>query len=179
MNISRLFSTKERVELIKHVINLERKFGVNETAKRVRLSKGFVSKYFDILVEENVLRKKGTKFIVTNHSVVKGIRIMLNLQMIDPKIFRKYRFVRAAGLYGSCSKGTNTVDSDVDLWIKVDKASDEDLSYLTAELRKKIENLKILILNDEKIKNLRGKDPLFYHSLYFGSIVLYGEEDEI
>jgi len=50
--------------------------------------------------------------------------------------------------------------------------------YLTAELRKKIENLKIL-LNDEKIKNLRGEDSLFYHSLYFGSIVLYGEEDEI
>lgn len=179
MNINRLFSTKERVEILNHVIYLNREFGVIETAKKTRLSKGLVSKYFEILVNEDVLLKRGTKYIINNNGIVKGIRILLNLQKMDPKLFRKHRFVRAVGLYGSCSKGTNIVDSDVDLWIKVDKANDEDLSRLTASLRKKIENLKILILTNEKIKQLKEKDPLFYHSLYFGSIVLYGEEDEI
>jgi len=179
MNIPRLFSTLERVAILKHIIYLKREFGVIETAKAVQLSKGLVSKYFEILVDEKVLRNKETKFIVANRTLVKGIRIMLNIQSIEPTLFRKYKFVRAVGLYGSCAKGTNTVDSDVDLWIKIDAANDEEVSRLTAELRKKIDNVKIILLTQEKLKQLKDKDPLFYHSLYFGSIILYGEEDEI
>lgn len=179
MNINRLFSTKERVNILKQIIYLEKEFGVIETAKKLNLSKGLVSKYFEILIHENVLRKKGIKFIIANHNLVKGIRIMLNIQNIKPSLFKKYEFVRAVGLYGSCTKGTNTINSDVDLWIKVEKASDEDKARLTAEVRKKIDNVKIVLLTKEKIQLLKEKDPLFYHSLYFGSIVLYGEEDEI
>jgi len=179
VNIYRLFSTKERIDILKYIIYLEREFGVIETAKKLKISKGLVSKYFRILIDEKIIKRKGTKFLVTNHSLVKGIRIMFNLQNIEPKLFKKYNFVKAAGLYGSCSKGSNTVNSDVDLWIMIDKASDEELSHFTSDLRKQNENLKILLLNKEKIDHMKKKDPLFYYSLYFGSIIIYGAEDEI
>lgn len=52
-------------------------------------------------------------------------------------------------------------------------------SKLTADLRKNIKNVKPLLLNNEKIKKIKEEDPIFYHSLYFGSILIYGEIDEI
>lgn len=179
MNIEKLLSTRERVKIIKQIIYSEKEFGVNEIAKKLKLSKGLVSKYFEILAKEGVIKKRGNKFSNLTNSKVKAIRIMLNVLKINTKVFRKYKFVRSAGLYGSCAKGTNTDTSDVDLWIKVDKAKEEELAELASELRKGVENVKILILDDKKLEMLKKKDPVFYYSLHFGSIVLYGEEDEI
>ncbi len=179
MNIDKIFSTRERLKILTAVIYSEGEFGVNETAKRLKLSKGLVSKYFGILEKEGIIGRKRNKFSVMDSGVVKGIKTMLNTLRIDPDIFRRYRFVRSAGLYGSCAKGTNTVKSDVDLWVKIDKADDEELAGMTSELRREIENVKILILDDRKIKMLQSEDPVFYYSLFFGSIHLYGVEDEI
>lgn len=178
MNIEKIFSTKERVKILNYVIYLENEFGVNEIAKKVKLSKGLVSKYFEILVKESILGRK-KKFIVNDNSLVKSLRIMLNIQKIDTKIFKEYKLVKTVGLYGSCIKGTNIANSDIDLWIKVGRANDEKIAELTSELRKKIENVRVLVLDDKKLELLKKKDSLFYYSLYFGSIILYGKENEI
>ena len=92
-------------------------------------------------------------------------------------IFKKFDFVEAAGLYGSCAKGENTDDSDVDLWIKMKDASDEKVASLTALLSKKIRNVKPLFLTAKRIEKIKKSDELFYHSLSFGSIILFGERD--
>ncbi len=179
MNIEKLFSSKERVNILESVIFLEGQFGVNETAKKLKLSKGLISKYFEILIKEGVLKKKANKFIVSDNIKVKSIKILLNIKKVDINVYKKYKFIRAVGLYGSCAKGTNTVSSDVDLWIKVVRVSDEEIAELTSGLRKQIENVKLLILDNKKLELLKNKDTLFYHSLYFGSIILFGSENEI
>ena len=102
---------------------------------------------------------------------------MLNIISI-PEIFSKYKFVRSAGLYGSSSKGTNTKESDTDLWIKIDKANDSDLAKLNSELSAS-GNISVLMLDDKKLQEIKEQDELFYHSLYFGSLLVYGEENEI
>jgi predicted nucleotidyltransferase len=179
MNIEELFSTKERIKILSKIIYSEKELRVNETAKKLGLSKGLISKYFEILVKKSILKKSRTKFIIKDNSLIKSLKIMFNIQKIDPKIFINNKFVKAVGLYGSNAKGTNTESSDVDLWIKVENAEDDKIVELTSQLRKKIENVKTLILNNKKIGLLKKKDPLFYYSLYFGSIILYGKENEI
>ena len=104
---------------------------------------------------------------------------MFSLQKINTKLFKKYGFIKAVGIYGSSVKGTNSEDSDVDMWIRVNNVKKEDRIKLSSELRKKIENIKVLFLDDKKIKILKKEDSLFYYSLYFGSIVIYGGEDEL
>ena len=104
---------------------------------------------------------------------------MLNIQRIKTAILSRYRFVKAAGLYGSCSKGTNTDSSDTDLWITIEKTSNEKLAQLTAELRKHIRNVKLLVLDEHKVQTLKKEDPLFYHSLFFGSVTVYGQENAL
>lgn len=179
LDLEDIFSTNERVNLINRIIFLEGEFGVNQIAKDIGLSKGLVSSYLNLLVKCSVLSRKGVKFIVGNNSPVKAIKIMLNISKIDPNSLRKYKFVKAVGLYGSCAKGTNTNESDVDLWIKVDKTSEENLMKMSSELRKNIEKIKLLVLDNKKIEHLKKEDVLFYHALFFGSIILYGGENEI
>jgi predicted nucleotidyltransferase len=179
MNREKLFSTKERVKILKNILYLEYKFGVNEIARKLKLSKGLVSKYFEILSKEKILKKRDNKFQVADNYLVRALKIMFNLEKFDLRLFKKYKFVKAVGLYGSCAKGTNSQSSDVDLWIKVNNLNEKRIIELASELREKIENAKILFLDDKKIKVLKNKDPLFYYSLYFGSIITYGEENEI
>jgi predicted nucleotidyltransferase len=169
-----LFSTSQRIRILGAVIFRKGSVSVNNIAYQLGLSKGLVSKYFQILLNQKILKHDKGRLVVSDSPSVRAIKILLNVQNIDTRIFGKYPFVTAAGLYGSCARGENTEDSDVDLWVKVKDVEETRIASLTSEISKKIKNAKLLILSDKKIEKLRKEDIMFYHSLSFGSIILYG-----
>jgi len=171
-----IFSTKERIKILKAVIYEKDLISVNNIAAELKLSKGLVSKYLDILTKNDIAEREKGKFIIKSSPVTKGIKIILNLMEINPRIFRKYPFVKSAGIYGSCAKGENYEDSDVDLWIRIKETGEENQASLSAELRKKTEKAKILLLTDRKLEKMKKEDNVFYNSLFFGSIIIYGEQ---
>jgi len=174
-----IFSTKQRIKILGVVVFKTGNISVNNIANQLRLSKGLVSKYFDILAKMGILKKVNGKLRITDSSLVKGVKILLNIKRVDTYIFKRLSFVQVVGLYGSCAKGEDTEDSDIDLWIKVSNASEEKLAALTSKLNKAIKNVKPLFLTDKKIEKAKKEDPLFYNSLAFGSIILYGGKDGI
>jgi predicted nucleotidyltransferase/predicted DNA-binding transcriptional regulator len=178
--MEKIFSTKERIKILQAIVFKTGNISVNNIANQLRLSKGLVSKYFDILTKMSILKRRAKgKVVITDSSLVKGIKILLNIKNTNLNIFKGFSFIQAVGLYGSCVKGENTEDSDIDLWIKVSDVSEEKLASLTSKLHKEIKNIKPLFLTDKKIEKTKKDDPLFYHSLVFGSIVLYGVKDGI
>ena len=179
MNIANLFSTRQRVKILEKVIYQTGHLSVNALARELNISKGLVSKYFSILLKEGILKERKKKLFISDNYKVKAIRLLFNLSRFQPDIFNRFKFIRAAGLYGSYVKGENTEESDVDLWIKVDAAKEEELAKVSRQLNTKFRNLKVLFLTDEKIEKIKKDDPLFYHSLSFGSIIVYGEEDAL
>lgn len=174
-----IFSTKERIKILKAVIFSEQPISVNVVAARLKISKGLVSKYLDVLLNEGIAKKSNGKYLIVDSPITKGSKILLNIADIDVGIFKKFEFVESAGLYGSCAKGENTDDSDVDIWIKIKDVSDERAASLNAQMNKKIRNVKPLFLTTKKIEKMKKEDELFYHSLSFGSIILYGGKDAI
>jgi predicted nucleotidyltransferase len=148
---------------------------VSEVARETNTSKGLVSKYLNRLVEEKVLEKDNDKFLVRNTPEVKAVKIFLNLISIDTEVFRKFSYIKSAGVYGSLVKGTNTGDSDIDVWILHEHVKPEVLSQLSKKLGEQ-GNIKPLYLTYEKVDALRINDPVFYYSLIFGSVTLYGED---
>ena len=172
-----LFSTSQRIKILGAVIFRTGSVSVNNIASQVGVSKGLVSKYFQILLKEQILKKEKGKLVVADNASVKAVKILLNVKRIDTRIFGKYPFVTAVGLYGSCAKGKNTEDSDVDLWVRIRDVEETKLASLTSEINKKIKNAKLLFLSNKKIEKLRKEDIMFYHSLSFGSIILYGDKD--
>jgi predicted nucleotidyltransferase len=178
MNISALFSTRERVKILQYSLYKNGALSVNAVAKKLKVSKGLVSKFFNILVKEKVLKKIGSKFVVVDDVHVRAIKIFLNLAPFKASVFKKYAFVKSAGIYGSVVKGENMENSDIDIWIVLEKADEENIARLTNELKARYGNVKPLYLTKEKIKVLKKTDPIFYHSLIFGSITVYGEPIE-
>lgn len=174
-----IFSTKDRINILKNIIYTNNPISVNLIAKNLKISKGLVSKYFAVLLRYGVTKKNNGKYIIVNSHITKAIKILLNVFNIDIKIFKKFDFVESVGLYGSCAKGENSEDSDVDIWIKIKDVNDEKLAALTSLLNKKIKNIKLLFLTDKKIEKIKKEDEIFYHSLAFGSIILYGDNNGI
>lgn len=178
-NMENIFSTKERIKILKAIIFKKGNMSVNRLANQLRLSKGLVSKYFDILSKEKILKKINNKFFIIDSSIVKGIRVLFNIKNIDFKIFKKYPFIKSVGLYGSCAKGENTEGSDVDLWIRIMEIDEEKLASLVSDLNRRLKDIEVLFLTDEKIEKIKNEDLLFYHSLIFGSIIIYGDKNGI
>ena len=174
-----IFSTKKRIKILRAVIFSKQPIGVNVVASTLKISKGLVSKYLDVLLREGIAKKSNGKYLIVDSPITKATKILLNITGIDTGIFKKFDFVEAVGLYGSCAKGENTDESEVDLWIKIKDVSDEKAASLAAVINKKIKNVKPLFLTTKKIEKMKKDDELFYHSLSFGSIVLYGENNAI
>jgi predicted nucleotidyltransferase len=176
MNICALLSTRERLNILKYVIYKNGALTISGTAGELGLSKGLASKYFHILIKEKILLKSNNKFFVKDNLNTRSLRVLLNLIMLRFEgLFRKYRFVRAAGLYGSFVKGTNTEDSDIDMWVLIEKVGEERIKKLTNELKRMSEKIKPLYLTAGKIGILKKEDPVFHSSLVFGSINVCGE----
>lgn len=178
MNINELFSTEERVKILRQVLYKTGPLSVNKIASGAKLSKGLVSKLLEMLVKAGIARRTNSKLLIQDNLKTKAIKILLNLDSFDTKVFAKHRFVVCAGLYGSMVKGKNTEDSDVDLWVLVEDAKEEDLAKLTRELKEKHVNIMPLYLTKKKLEALKKEDAVFYHSLVFSSITVYGEDLE-
>ena len=63
----------------------------------------------------------------------------------------------------------------MDLWVRVKDVGETKIASLTAEINRKIKNAKILLLSGKRLEKIRKEDTMFYHSLVFGSIILYGD----
>ena len=178
MNIPDLFSTKERVQLLQFVLYETDPLKVNKVAQELKISKGLVSKFFDILIKEKVLKRKENDFFVQDKLATSTLKLLLNLNGFDSTMFKKYKFVRSAGLYGSVVKGKNTIESDIDVWVFIDKVREEELIKLTNELQSNYRNIKPLYLTKEKLQRFKKEDTVFYYSMIFGSITIYGDNLE-
>jgi predicted nucleotidyltransferase len=178
MNMQKLFSSVKRRKILEEALFSSAPLQVSSLARKLKVSKALVSQFLQTLSSEGLAEKKGRNIKPKDNHGVKALKILLSLDKLDLKTLAKHDFVRGAGIYGSAVKGENTPDSDTDLWILVDETTAENLSQLTAELRKKNPGASPLYLTRKKLQELKGKDRMFYHSLYFGSIHAYGERIE-
>jgi predicted nucleotidyltransferase len=178
MNITELFSTGERERILRAMIFQTAPLSVGSLSRSLKLSKGMVSHYLNILRKNGMLKRAKNKFIVPDNTKTSSIRLLFNLGDFDAGIFGRFKFVKRAGIYGSCAKGSNTEISDIDVWILVDGASEEELAALTRTLKAMDERIKPLYLTKDKLRALKKEDLTFYYSLYFGSIDVFGDKNE-
>jgi len=155
--------------------NPEEEIHVREIAKKLKVSPGLVSITVNKLKKEGFL-KNGKPDL--EDLQVRTYKIMLNSETLASLIpLAKKLGAKGLGVYGSYAKGTNTRDSDADVWVKVEKyPKAATIAKFRADVRKKINvEPSLFFLTDEKISNLREENVSLYMSMYHG-LLLWGED---
>ncbi len=170
-----LSAGKRRV--VEYVLSHVGPFKVRETARVLGVSPALVSRTFRMLEGLGVLR--GGKLNLDS-PLTRAMKILLNVErIVDNKIPSLILELkpRGAGIYGSWASGTNFGDSDLDMWILFDNHPGEaKIAELSRRIRRRIGgDVHILLLTPERTMNIKVKDPIFYYSLVFSSIVICGE----
>ncbi len=175
------FFSRERERIVKYLMdNPTKNIRVRELAKALRISPAHVSRSLKLLRKDRVIMDNKVNL---SNPYTRALKILFNVKkLVDTGITEIFRRsgVSGAGVYGSWATGTNYEDSDLDIWIKVNKHPGEiKIATISAEIRKILRvNVQILVLTPERLERLKKDDPVFYYSLVFGSIVLYGEAVE-
>ncbi|MFH1752265.1 MAG: nucleotidyltransferase domain-containing protein [archaeon] len=178
MNMQVLFSTDEREKIMNYLLyNPSKEINLNEIARQVKVSPGQVHKYVSILRKLGIVKSNFLK----ESPLVNSLRLTQNLVFIEKKkIVKKLKKgipeIKGIGVYGSWAKGTNYEDSDLDVWIKIEKTpSDKNLYELKKEIEKSSKvAVDLMALTPEKLLHLKEKSESFYFSL-FDTIHLWGE----
>jgi predicted nucleotidyltransferase/predicted transcriptional regulator len=178
MNINELFSSRERERILRAIIFRTGPLSVGAISKELNVSKGMVSQYLDILRKDGILKRTKNKYKVLENTKTASVRLLFNIGDFDAGVFGNFKFVKRAGLYGSSIKGSNTESSDIDVWILVDGAREQELAKLTRTLKAMDERIRPLYLTKEKLEALKREEQTFYYSIYFGTIDIWGDTNE-
>jgi predicted nucleotidyltransferase len=173
-----LFKSEERIRILRH-IGIRTSFTVQSVTDATGVSKGLVSQYLNMLVQENLLDRKKRTFIRSDTALWKAAKRLLNLDLLRLHILLP-AWAEGIGIYGSWAEGTNTIESDLDLWLLV-KDYGPEVEISTAELEQNIAaaircEVHALILTGEKLHRIREHDQPFYAGLMKGCLTLEGKD---
>lgn len=173
-----IFKTEERVRILDYISTHE---GVTTTdvAGETGASKGFVSRYLHLLVGTGLLAKENRDYHwqKTTESIL--IRRLMNIELLTTTIDHLPEWADGIGVYGSFAAGTNSMTSDIDLWVLLPSYSMES-ELRIAQMEKEVRSATgyethILILTKEKLMHLRENDAPFYSGLTETSLTIRGD----
>ncbi len=175
MNIQELFSTEERSRILEHVMFREN-LRVTQISRALNLSKGLVSRFMRTLQANGLVRKAGNLYTPTDDFVAREVRRLINLSKVKLRRIDK-EGIEGLGLYGSWARGTNTIESDLDVWVKAKEYPHQEyLATLSSQLRKMFGGeVRLLVLTPTKLEQIRA-DDVFFSNLVRDSILLWGED---
>lgn len=175
-----LFKSEDRIRILRFV-SLNDTVSVHSVSNETGVSKGLASLYLNILVNYGLLSRSGRVFQKRNTDLWSVVKLLQNLDLLTQAL-RLPPWARGIGIYGSWARGTNTSESDLDIWVLVDNydpefefrvaESDQDLSKLTNG------PVHSLILTREKLAGIARSDQPFYANLIKDSITIEGESLE-
>ncbi|WP_457750528.1 nucleotidyltransferase domain-containing protein [Thermococcus sp.] len=178
--LSKLFTTERRVRLLSSLLEKDT-FGVEEVARELKISKGTVSSYLKELIEGELVKKEGRRFRWADENARRELKMELNYWTLRGKFLPLRKdWILALGVYGSFARGENREDSDLDVWILVEK--EEPLKV--AELQEKLESLTgrkvdLLVLTPKRLNRFKAENPYLYWTIKLASLILWGSLNEV
>ena len=109
------------------------------------------------------------------HPFVRQFKVLDTIARLEPLLQRLRPLARRILLFGSCAVGTDTADSDVDLFIL---ASDRS-QVMTAISHFRFDRpIQPVVVNGQELAAMKQEDPAFYAQVKRG-IVLWETIDEL
>ncbi len=156
---------------------------VREIAKKLNLSLGPVSETLKKLEQSGLLIRKVRGRLVTYRAnmespLLREMKIIITLLECHELLQELETSAERVILFGSCARGDDTAESDIDFVIETDEKDMVSLSVNNFEFiggRK----LSAIILTPDEFRELRRKDKPFYERVMQGKTLFRRNEDEI
>lgn len=111
---------------------------------------------------------------VRNNPVIKQFRVFDNLLFLTNLVEQLKGFTRKIILFGSCSRGDDTVKSDIDLFLVADEDMQSNVRVIISNFTSERE-IKSVIVDSMELMEMQNNDKVFYEEIQRG-FVLWGEE---
>ncbi len=124
-------------------------------------------------IKEKKLKNKKLLSLDLNNLLLGKIRQLINIHsMLNHGSFKELNKHGIVGIYGSFAAGKDTPQSDIDMWIYTKNHENVmELKNITRRIEKNFrKEVKLLLLTDKKIKDLKENDPEFYFRLKLTSV---------
>jgi predicted nucleotidyltransferase len=158
----------------------DEQFYVREIAALIGGSVGGSHKVLKNLHDMNLINKhkSGRNLYYTINQMnpsVKYFKIFMNIQELNEVIQKIVDRCKKIILYGSCSKGEDTMESDIDLFIITD--DEKKIKEILKNTNIKGRQLKPIIMLPHEFIKLKSKDRAFYNEVNKG-IVIWRDTNE-
>ncbi len=169
MNI--LMSATNNQKVLSFLINYPGKdFLANDIQKAVKISKGGTNISLRQLVKEGLVyrEKKGKIFLYSiNYSnpIVKQLKVLKNIELINPIIEKIKKISKKIILFGSCARGENLSDSDIDLFVLTNDSNQVSNVVSKHKISKRFQ---LILRTPVVFVEMKEKEPVFYEEIQRG-----------
>ncbi|WP_214083926.1 helix-turn-helix domain-containing protein [Methanoculleus sp.] len=174
--LTELFKTEERIRILRHIAERS-PVTATAVAAATGTSKALVSRYLRLLAQNGFCTQRGREYAWNENARSLAVKRLLNIDLLMTAVVLP-EWAQGIGVYGSYAEGTNTADSDLDLWVLVDEYT-PDLEVPAARVGKSAgaavkTEANLLILTPDRLSDLRETDQPFYTNLVQSSVTLGG-----
>jgi len=156
-----------------------KQFLANEIEKATRISRAGVNfSLRKVAKEKLVLReKKATIYLYSvdyNNPVIKQLKVLKNTILLQPLVNKLKALSKKIILFGSCARGENIANSDIDLFILADSSKALKEKIKKSNLREKLQPI---IRNSTQLVKMEKEESVFIEEIEHG-ITLWESKDE-
>ena len=173
-NMNSILKGSEILQLL--VSDFNKEFHVRDIAKRTNISVGKTSETLKDLLKANLVQKReigNMKFYKANiqSPELTQFKILMNVSALNRLVASISKLCDKIILFGSCAKGTDTPESDIDLLIITDNVKEvKEKTYDMPDL-----NVSPHIMTIHEYLKLKKRNPGFVKKIREG-IVLWKKE---
>lgn len=159
--------------------NPDSEFYIREIAKNMNKSVGGVHKALKSLKEMGFIKENKSgkniyyKINETDPSI-KNFKIFVNINELSPLIKNLKDISKKIVLFGSCAKGEDTNESDIDLFVLTNEKEKVNKKLINTKFDRKIQ---AVVVNTTDLMRIKEKDNGFYQEIKKG-ITLWDVKNE-
>jgi len=144
-----------------------------EIQKATKISKSGVNfalrdLYKTKLVKKQKRGKISFYSISFDHPIVKQLKVLKTMVNLEPLIEKNKKLSKKIILYGSCSRGENTSESDIDLFVVTNNSN---LISKVMNKNKISKRIKLIVRSPLEYIEMEKTDPTFYKEVELGITV--------
>jgi predicted nucleotidyltransferase len=153
--------------------NADKQYTEKEISDSIRVKRSSINLALHTLNEEGLVSRKkiGRTSLYgadANHIIIKELKTLQNLLLIYPLIEKLKTESQKIILFGSNAKGSNTAESDIDIFVQTNNVRKIREIVDSSQLKNKIQ---LIVKTPKEMLIINNQKPLFFQEIEKGKLI--------